>query len=707
MRWQKDCRKGYRLLLLSLMLSLASMSLCAEGSRAAVKDSTKVVPLQEMVVTATRTDQALKDIPASATLLTRADIRGSAAQTLDDLLRQVPGFSLFRRSSSVVAHPTAQGVSLRGIGASGSSRSLVLLDGIPLNDPFGGWVAWSRVRMEQVERIEVLRGGGAHIWGNYALDGVIQILTSRPQKRTAMVSGKVGNGKTADLDFSVSDRFGPLGLALEGSYFDTQGYPVVRADRRGRIDVSAGSKNRAVRMKLTHDLSPTADLYLHGGMFSEDRNNGTPFTRNNTDAGYVGINATVRTPDGGKWTFTGFSQLQRFKSTFSSQAPDRSSESPSLNQFDVPSKAVGVTTEWLKPVSAAHLLTAGSDLRWASGETNEDFRFMSGRFTRRRRAGGEQLVMGVYLQDIFIPRPRWQVTTGGRIDLWRSLDASRLERDLEVDQTVRDDRFASRTRWVFNPKAGLRFHATDRVSFRGSFYRTFRAPTLNELFRPFRVQNDITEASEDLNPERLLGGEAGVDYVTPSLTGRLTAYWNEVKDAVVNLTLGSGPGQVPPCGFVPGGGRCRQRRNLDRTRVRGIEAELTCRTRSFWTGSVSYLLNDSRVVSGPPDLKGKRIPQVPAHHLILKLGYANPALLLVSVQAQYTSDQFEDDVNSLGLGDSGQVGLSVTRQIRAGKEVFFQVENLFNQSYAVGKTGDGIVTVGAPVRLHGGVRMRF
>jgi outer membrane cobalamin receptor len=698
-----------RLLSLLPLFTFILMSPHAGESQLAVEDPERVIAVEEMVVTATRTDQTVRDIPANVTVLTMAEIRRSAAQTLDDLLRQVPGFSLFRRSSSVVAHPTTQGVSLRGIGASGSSRTLVLLDGMPLNDPFGGWVQWGKVRVERIEHIEVLRGGGSHIWGNYALGGVIHITTVRPQKRTVTFSGQVGGRKTATLDISLSDRFGSTGLTVEGSHFTTEGYPIVRADQRGAIDGNADSKNTTIGVKLTHDLSPTANLYLHGSVFREDRNNGTPLARNSTDAGYVGMKTTLRTSDGSKWTFVGFSQFQTFTSSFSSPAPGRNSESPALNQFDVPSRAVGLTAEWLKPINVAHLVTAGSDVRWLSGETNEDFRFISDRFTRRRRAGGDQLVMGIYVQDIVIPQPRWQVTVGGRVDLWRSVDASRLEWDRETGQSIRDDRFAGRGHWVFNPKAGLRFNATDRVSFRTSGYRTFRTPTLNELFRPFRVQNDITEANEHLNPERLLGGEVGGDYVTPSLTGRLTAYWNEVEGAVVNLTIGSGPGQVPPCGFVPEGGRCRQRHNLNRTRTRGIEAEITCRSRSFWTGSVGYLFNDSRVVSAPtqPDLEGKRIPQVPAHHLIVKIGYTNPALFDASVQGQVVSNQFEDDINSLGLGDSGLIDLSVGRHVQTRTEVFFHVENLFNRSYVVGKTGDGLVTNGAPRLFHGGVRMRL
>ncbi len=130
---------------LALILLFALGSLAAESPEPAQEASEEVIQLEPGVVTATRTEQQLKDVAANVTVYTKEDIEKSAAQTVDDFLRQLPGFSLFRRSSSLVAHPTTQGVSRRGIGPSGVSRTLVLLDGVPLNDPFGGWVYWSKV----------------------------------------------------------------------------------------------------------------------------------------------------------------------------------------------------------------------------------------------------------------------------------------------------------------------------------------------------------------------------------------------------------------------------------------------------------------------------------------------------------------------------------------------------------------------------------
>src|SRR5687768_17877064 len=96
--------------------------------------------------------------PAAVTTLHREVLDVAPAATLDDALRAVPGFSLFRRSSSRVANPTTQGVTLRGLAASGASRALVLADDVPLNDPFGGWVYWNRVPSAALSEVSVARG---------------------------------------------------------------------------------------------------------------------------------------------------------------------------------------------------------------------------------------------------------------------------------------------------------------------------------------------------------------------------------------------------------------------------------------------------------------------------------------------------------------------------------------------------------------------
>src|SRR5713101_3546322 len=288
--------------------------------------------LEPVVVTATRTEQRLGEAPASVSVLTREDISQTAAQSLDDLLRQVPGFSLFRRSSSLVGHPTTQGVSLRGIGPSGASRALVLLDGIPINDPFGGWVYWDRVPLQSVEQVEVVRGGGASVWGNYALSGVINIITRRPTERAAFFEGSYGTSDTRHADLLLTEALGPFRLSLEGTYFTTDGYKVVSASRRGAIDVDAGSEHVTFNGRAELVLSPDLSVFVRGTDYEESRENGTRLQINNTDSGSFATGVRARTGAGSAWIGTVSADFQSFRSTFATQAADRNSETLALDQ---------------------------------------------------------------------------------------------------------------------------------------------------------------------------------------------------------------------------------------------------------------------------------------------------------------------------------------------------------------------------------------
>jgi outer membrane receptor protein involved in Fe transport len=248
-----------------------------------------------------------------------------------------------------------------------------------------------------------------------------------------------------------------------------------------------------------------------------------------------------------------------------------------------------------------------------------------------------------------------------------------------------------------------------RLDLRAAGYQGWRAPTINELVRPFRVRNDITEANPNLRPERLGGGEVGADWLHDRADAHVTAFWTIVADPIANVTVGSGPGDVSPCGFVPAGGRCRQRKNLGENRVRGVESEASVHP---WTGitlTAGYLFSDAEVVDAPeaPGLAGKRVAQVPEHSAVFRVSYARGTGPIGSVQVRYVGQQFEDDKNTLSLGGYAVVDVFLGWRVSPRLELFTGIENAFDRVYPVGRSGDGLSTIGAPLLVHGGVRASF
>lgn len=650
---------------------------------------------ETVTVTPSRREQRLGDLAASVHVLDRQAIQHSPAVTLDDALRQVPSFSLFRRTSSLAAHPTSQGVSLRGIGPSGVSRTLVLLDNFPFNDPFGGWVYWSRVPMSSIDRIEIVEGPSSNVYGNFAMGGVIHILTRRPQRRTLTAEARFGNRKTAKLDFFASDVWGPVGLSLDGTVFHTDGYQIIAPDQRGQVDINANTEHENFNLRLEYNPSSDLSVFVKASYFDEDRSNGTPLQQNDTQWRFLGGGLRFRTPDDSEWQVSMFSHFQNFGSNFSAVSADRNSERLALTQ-EVPTYGYGGLLQWSKPVSSSHFLSAGLDWRWIDGESQEIVFIRTPPIpVRFRDVGGRQRMVGFFLQDSFTLAPELQVLLSARFDRWRNYDATR--RELAVFSGQRTElQLPEKDNNLVSGRVGLLHHLTEGISLWGAVGSGFRAPTLNELYRQFRVGSVTTLNNPDLGPERLIGFESGLNFtLNEKVFWRVTGFWNRIKDPVSNVTQTVTPTLIT-----------RQRQNLGQTRVWGIQGEVQYRPTVSWKLNASYLFNDATVRSFPANraIEGNRLAQVPSNRFTLGASYDNPRAVSVMIQGRYVGEQFDDDLNQLPLEDYFVVDATLSRRVGEGVEVFLAVENLFGNEYPV-RTNPA--SIGTPLLIQGGVRFQL
>jgi outer membrane receptor protein involved in Fe transport len=627
-------------------------------------------------------------------VLDASDVSNAGAQTVDDLLRQVPGFSIFRRSSSVVANPTTQGVSLRGAGATGASRTLVMTDGIPLNDAFGGWVYWDRVPRAAIDRIELVRGGSSDLYGSDALSGVINLLTRPASQNTVNIEASFGTRRTSDFTFFESLRWKSLSVGFSGESTDTEGYFIIAPNVRGAADARAASTHRSVHLRLGYDFSPESAIFVRGSLFDEDRKNGTVLQVNDTVNESVAAGARFRTPDGSNWNATLFANQQRYHQTFSTVAANRNTEALNRLQF-VPSRDAGVSLSWSRTFYEKHLLVAGVDVRGVRG-TSDETAIANNRQTTFVSSGGRQRRSGFFVQDLFNISPRWQLSVNARYDNWRDSSGGSVSRNLTTG-VVTPRFFPARSLDAFSPRLSLIFRPTEQVSLRASAYRAFRAPTLNELYRGFRVGDTQTLANEKLVAERLTGGEMGASW-NPSgyVTTRLTGYWTETINPVSNFTLTVTPALIT-----------RERRNLGRTRSRGIEAETEFRLANYWNITAGYLFADATVRRAPQDtrLEGLLIPQVPRHQFTLQTAYSHPKYLTAAIQFRASGKQFDDDQNRLPLGSFAVIDLTAAKPLGRFFDIFVAVQNLLDEPYVVGRTP--LETIGMPRMVRGGLRIRF
>jgi outer membrane receptor protein involved in Fe transport len=680
---------------------------------------------EQVIVTPARSEQLMADVPASVSVLHNEEIRQSPAVVADDVLRQIPTFSLFRRTSSLSSHPTSQGVSLRGIGPSGTSRTLVLIDDVPFNDPFGGWVYWTRVPLMTVDRIEVVDGANSSLYGNYAMGGVINIATSRATRRTIELKPQFGSRTSPKFDVFASDRWNTFGVAVEGTIFNTDGYPVVAESERGPIDNNASVDFRNVSAKLEYTPAGRVSAFFRGGYFTEDRSNAKIGEVNDTKWTTVSGGVRVLMPDESNLQGRVFVDHQNFHSTFlavTNAATTRNIVRLATDQ-NVPVNGVGGMLQWSKTVNSSHVFSAGTDWRWVDGDSEDDS-FIAATptvvvgvtqqavQTTHRVAGGTQQIAGAFVQDVFTPGPRAAITLSARVDRWRNYNAHNLETTVATGQPTANNNpsLPDRSDTVVSPRVGAIYHFTDRVSAWGGFGYGFRAPTLNELYRQFSIFPVITRGNDQLGPERLKGGEVGVN-VAPAqnVTIRSTWFDNRVRDSVGNVTIGT---------------NLQQRQNLGRTRIWGIQSDVEYRVGSFWRLSAGYLYNQAKVKenAATPALVGKFLAQVPVHRGSAWVAYSNARYATVAAGVQFLGRQFDDDLNvravpAAALAEAGYaastepglpkyavVDLMASRTIGRTVDVFFGVQNLFDQKYFV-QTNPS--TFGTPRLVNGGVRVRF
>ena len=690
----------------TLVLTIGLLAVVPAMAQDAARTADEQSPFEDqVVVTAARSEQPRETLASSVTVLDAEELATTPAVSVDEALRYASGFSLFRRSSSLVAQPTTQGVSLRGIGPSGVSRTVVLLDGVALNDPFGGWIYWSRVPLATLERIEVVRGGGSDAWGSAALGGVIQLFTRSADRMASDALFEVGERSQGQVDLShAAPPEKRLGFYVHGNAYETGGYRQRLSEQSGAIDIPADSAHWQLDGRLDGVISPRTSWRLRGEVFDEERSNGTPLTDNSTELEQVAGSLSTRIGDRAGLDVRVRRQNQDFSARFSAQAADRSTENPALDQFLVESEALALSVVG-DALLGNNSLSFGLDGRRTEGFTNERFFFSGGDFLRQRRAGGEEEIVGVFAQDRLTIGERLQLQLGARWDRWESRDGLRFEFD-RADGNVRlDNTFDDRSESQLSPRLGAVFAWTDALRLRASAYRAFRAPTINELYRPFRVGNDITAANADLAPEELEGVDVGVSWSGGPWRLDVTAFRTRLENPVANVTLASGPGFIPPCGFTPGGGSCRQRRNLGETSTDGAEFELQHR----WGGGrfeVSYQYADSTFeeAASVPVLVGNRVPQVPRHSASIRTDLTLAKRWSGEVGVRYAGDQFEDDRNERELDAFTVLGLGLRWQATDSWTAFLRVDNATDEDIEVGLSADGILTVGTPRTVRAGVR---
>ncbi|HWQ87562.1 TonB-dependent receptor [Brevundimonas sp.] len=660
--------------------------------------------LPDVVVTGARLPPAAGEAAFSVIRLDAEDLRRQ--QRLDEALATVPAVSLFRRTSSLAANPTTQGISLRAIAPSGAGRTLVTLDGAPLNDPFGGWVIWSQVPTESLSGLDIIRGSGAGPYGAGALTGVIAL---RERDSGSVLDASVSERGGRRLAASGAAALGPVRLVASGLYETGDGYVPVRGPAAGAADTPLDIEVRSAVLRA--DLPAAAAVVsLRAAAFEEDRGSGLAGARAVASGNSLSATAALQPrADRLGWRLQAWRRESDLANTSVAVSADRAATTPANDQYGTPATGWGLNAA-LRRIAVSGIARVewefGADARFNEGETRERFRYMGGGFTRDRVAGGEASVAGVYAEGGWDSGP-WLVAGGLRYDGWRNANGGRLERDLATGLPTLNETDPDRSGEVLSARLAARRDLGGGQAWRLAAYTGFRPATLNELHRPFRVGNDLTEANAALQPERLTGVETGWAWTGDRASLTATAFWTRIEDAVVNVTIGQGPATFPRAGFVPAGGVLRQRRNAGTIEATGIELDGRFEPVDGLSLRAALSATDARVDGGAeaPQLTGLRPAQAPIWSAVVGLDWRPVEPLTLAADLRWESRRFEDDLNSRVLGAGATVDVRAEWELTPSAAVWLAADNLFDAEVETAETGTGVAGFGPPRTLGVGVRL--
>ena len=640
---------------------------------------------ERVTVTAYRTPLGSLESPVTTRLLSQQALNTTASVTLDDKLRQLPGVELFRRSSSLVANPSSQGVSLRGLGSTSASRTLVTEDDVPLNDPIGGWIHWQEQPELAIQRIELMRGGASDLYGSSAIGGVVSVIPVSPGSDLAEARSTYGGEGTFDESLLLETKRGPWGLLAAGGLIGTDGYIQETPAQRGPVDVNSNVRSQNALLLAEHSSGPLR-LFVRASGFNDSRHNGTPYQINGTRLVRYATGADLQGPHDGALAVRVYGSDERYRQTFSSisNLPDfgdlscsyRCGEVPTRFSF-TPDNELGAAAHWSQPLGSGLLLVVGADVH--------DVRFWDREQTYGSTAAltnlhDHQRDSAAYAEALWVHKG-WTVTASSRMDWFQNYDGQ-LFASTGTGWVLGQTQPPQRDERIFDPRMGLSRKIGSHWAVSASGFRAFRAPTPSELYRSTQVDNKLTQPNGTLLSERATGSETGVATEWRWGVIRSSYFVTEVNRPITALTVNA---QSSPILLV--------RENLGQIESRGVAVDFQLAPRKWLAVDGGYQCARATVTRGSQDL-GNWIPEVARNQASLNVRAYQARIGTLSLQSRLSGRQYDDDANLFLLHGYFRLDAYASRDFGKQLQIFAAGENLLNRQIEDSKTPT--TTLGMP-----------
>jgi outer membrane receptor protein involved in Fe transport len=639
-------------------------------------------PFEDVTVTAYRSPLSSLDSPASTRIMTAQALRQAAGLPLDDKLRTIPGFELFRRSSSLVANPTSQGVSLRGLGSTSASRSLVVFDNVPLNDPYGGWIHWEELPQLDIQSVEVVRGGASDLYGSSAIGGVISIEPVRPKNSTLQFTSSGGSESTVDGALLGSLTLGKWSGLVTGGAVATDGYILTAPAYRGPIDQPSNVHAQNALVQFNRDLGNSQRIFLRGNALDEARHNGTPIQNNGTRLWRYAAGSDLT-----DFIFRVYGTAEHYRQRFSSVNNAQTAETLS-SSAEEPSNELGFAGLWHHPFGKDLLLLAGADTHYIRAASYQTLYLGSGGVND---TAAKQRQTGVYGELLYTPK-NWTFSGSARIDHFSNYDVNQF---ITATGTTHPPSFSETP---FDPRLGVTRRLTQSLALSASGFRAFRSPNEDELYAKTQVGQQVTLPNPYLRSERATGWETGLqaDLHRIGSSVRVSYFWTQVNRPITTLTVATTPTS-----------QVLMRANLGQIESRGVSLDYSARPARWISVDGGYQYANATVTKfqQQPSLVGNWIPEVARNMATAQVGFTQRRLGFISFQGRVSGHQFDDTANDYYIPGYFRLDVYAAHEFRHNISLYAKGENLFDRAIIVGKTP--LPTLGTPRVALFGLRYTF
>jgi iron complex outermembrane receptor protein len=685
--------KGAGLMLGTVILG---MVLVSQGWAQQDDSRSSEIEMEKTVVTATRAETPVENLPVSVTVITRQDIEKMPAKTVDEVLNKAAGLQVKRNKglANTGSHTT---VYMRGTGE--TSRVLVLKDGIPLNMAYTGSVdVWNTISLENIEKIEIVRGASSALYGSSAMGGVINIITKKPSKKpSGSVEIQGGSFDTYIGNASISMATDKFALRVSGGHKTTDGYEFYK-------DEDWEDYYKTPENKLTN-VSLGADIWLGASLLRLDYEHLLEDSLSAAPTQYDGEQKNHNYMLG--WQIplgvADFSlKSYYFDAEYGSDARKYNSASGSFDQFyydsTIPKDEYGLLLQ-ISTELANHRLTVGSDLKRASCDSKYTYE------TGDRNFSGSQDFYALFVNDeMGFLDDRLILSAGARYDHWKNYDGDFYDYTTATERRID---YPEKNDDAVSPRAGIVFKLTQETKLRASFGTGFKAPSLYYLYKSGphgATRFDL--ANPDLEAEKMVWSyDLGFDtQPNDHLTLSMTFYQSSFEDFLGDKTLDA---SEVPAWFSPDPGMAViQKVNLGRVDIFGVEAGLEFKFDNKWSAFINHTYNESKIeeYDQDPAMEGHFLEYTPRHTTKIGVTYDNPDLLTLSVFLTHVGEQYGDLENSdTKKLDAYQVAdLKISRKLFKGLEIFGSVNNLTDEEYK-----EYYTTYNPPITVMAGAKYTF